>query len=182
MSDVGEPDYRIGKTLFSSEEICERVRALADEIVSDTSTGELLVVGILNGAAIFLSDLVRHMPPALDVKIDFMSISSYGEAVKSSGAVRILKDLSSDIAERDVLVVEDIIDTGFTLSYLLNVLWARKPANLRTCVFLDKHERREVPVDIDYCGFAIPDVFVVGYGLDCGGKWRHLRDMHAVEF
>ena len=175
--------YRIGETLISEEEIKRRVRALAQQIVLDTQAvphSDLLMVGILNGAVIFLSDLVRHMPPELDVKIDFMAISSYGDSTKSSGVVRIVKDLGSDIEGKDVLVVEDIIDTGLTLSYLLDVMEARKPARLRTCVLLDKYERREKAVKVDYCGFKIPDAFVIGYGLDCGGRWRHLPAIHVV--
>ena len=175
--------YRLGEALILEQEIGERVRALAEQITLDTSKApdnELLVVGILNGAVIFLSDLVRHMPPELGVKIDFMAISSYGNSVKSSGVVRIVKDLGCDIEGKDVLIVEDIVDTGLTLSYLLDVMRARKPARIRTCVLLDKHERRETAVNIDYCGFKIPDAFVVGYGLDCGGKWRHLPAIHVV--
>jgi hypoxanthine phosphoribosyltransferase len=168
--------------LFSEGEIGERVGTLADKIVSETEGRDLLVVGILNGAVIFLSDLVRRMPAELNAKIDFMSISSYGSATQSSGAVRILKDVSTDIEGRDVLIVEDIIDTGLTLSYLLNIMYTRKPASLRTCVLLDKHEKRQVTAKVDYCGFVIPDVFVVGYGLDCGGKWRHLPDIRALDF
>jgi len=169
--------------MISAREIDERIRALAEQITQDTrsaSGNELLVIGILNGAVFFLSDLVRHMPPDMDVKIDFMAVSSYGNATKSSGVVRIVKDLGSDIEGKDILIVEDIIDTGLTLSYLLEIMKARKPARLRTCVLLDKHERREAPVEVDYCGFRIPDAFVVGYGLDCGEKWRHLPAIHVV--
>jgi hypoxanthine phosphoribosyltransferase len=168
--------------LFSEQEIAGRIKALAEQIVSETRGGELLVVGILNGAVFFLTDLVRQMPPELDVKIDFMSISSYGTSTKSSGVVRILKDLGSGIEGRHVLIVEDIVDTGLTLSYLLDIMRARRPASLRTCVLLDKREKREVAVDIDYCGFTVPDAFVIGYGLDCGGRWRHLPDIHVVNF
>jgi hypoxanthine phosphoribosyltransferase len=174
----------IGKTMISEQEIRARVRALAEEIALDTHSApdnELLVVGILNGAAIFLSDLVRGMPSELNVKIDFMAISSYGNSTKSSGTVRIIKDIGSDVDGKDVLIVEDIIDTGLTLSYLLDVMKARHPARLRTCVLLDKYERREAAVKVDYCGFKIPDAFVVGYGLDCGGQWRHLPAIHVVE-
>ncbi len=176
-----ESDYRIGKVLYSRHQIAERVAALASEVVADTESGELLVVGILNGAVFFLTDLVRHMPGTLDVRVDFMSVSSYGDDTKSSGTVRILRDIGSDIEGKHVLLVEDIIDTGLTLSYLLELLRTRRPASLRTCVLLDKNARREVPVPIDYCGFAIPDAFVVGYGLDCAGKWRHLPDIRDVE-
>ena len=176
--------YSIGKIMISERKIKERVRVLSEQVALDTQTApgkELLVIGILNGAAIFLSDLVRRMPLELDVKIDFMAISSYGNSTKSSGVVRIVKDLGSDIEGKDVLIVEDIIDTGLTLSYLVDVMQARKPARLRTCVLLDKYERREKAVKVDYCGFQIPDAFVIGYGLDCGGKWRHLPAIHVVE-
>ena len=175
--------HSIGEILISEQKIHERVRALAEQITSDAREApcnELLMVGILNGAVFFLSDLMRCMPPELDVKIDFMAVSSYGDSTRSSGVVRIVKDLGSDIEGKDVLVVEDIIDTGLTLSYLLDVMRARKPARLRTCVLLDKHEKRTAPVKVDYCGFEIPDAFVVGYGLDCGGKWRHLPAIHVV--
>ena len=176
--------YSIGEIMISEQKVGERVRALAEQIALDTQAApdnEFLMVGILNGAVIFLSDLVRLMPPELNVKMDFMAISSYGDSTQSSGVVRIVKDLGSDIKGKDVLVVEDIIDTGLTLSYLLDVMQARKPARLRTCVLLDKHERRKAAVKVDYCGFKIPDAFVVGYGLDCGGQWRHLPAIHVVE-
>jgi hypoxanthine phosphoribosyltransferase len=177
-----ESRYTVGKILFSKEAIEKRVKSLAEQIASENKSKELMVVGILNGAVFFLSDLVRFMPPALDVKIDFMSISSYGASTKSSGVVRILKDLGSGIEDKHVLIVEDIVDTGLTLSYLLNVMCTRQPASLRTCALLDKSEKRKVMVDIDYRGFTVPDEFVVGYGLDCGGRWRHLPDIHVVNF
>ena len=177
-----EPNYRIGEVLISEKDIHDRIRALAEEIDLKTPSRELLVVGILNGAVIFLSDLVRSMSRELNVKIDFMSISSYGNTTKSSGVVRILKDLNNEVEGKDVLIVEDIIDTGLTLSYLLEMLRARKPASLRTCVLLDKYERREVAVSVDFCGFKIPDAFVIGYGLDYAGKWRHLPDICVVDF
>ncbi|MDR2179371.1 MAG: hypoxanthine phosphoribosyltransferase [Synergistaceae bacterium] len=179
--EKAEPDYKIGRELFSESEISRRVKTLAGQVVSETKGRDLLVVGILNGAVIFLSDLIRRMPAELDAKIDFMSISSYGNATQSSGAVRILKDVNSDIEGRDVLIVEDIVDTGLTLSYLLNIMYTRKPASLRTCVLLDKREKRQVEVKVEYCGFVIPDVFVVGYGLDYGGKWRHLPSICELD-
>ena len=178
-----DPGYRIGEMMISEQEIQKRVGALAEQIALDTRKtpgNELLMVGILNGAVIFLSDLARRMPPELDVRIDFMAISSYGDLTQSSGVVRIIKDLGGDIEGKDVLLVEDIIDTGLTLSYLLDVMQARKPARLRTCALLDKYERREKAVKMDYYGFQIPDAFVVGYGLDCGGRWRHLPAIHVV--
>lgn len=174
-------EYRLGEVLLSRERIAERVAELAREIASDNGgRRELLVVGILTGAVFFLTDLVREMPDDLDVHIDFMSVSSYADATKSSGVVRILRDIGSSIEDRHVLIVEDIIDTGYTLSYLLELLQARKPASLRTCVLLDKSARREVAVHVDYCGFSVPDAFVVGYGLDYAGRWRHLPDIRSV--
>ena len=177
---VVEQEYRIDKVLFSRGEIAERISDLAGRIAADMRGRELLVVGILNGAVFFLTDLVRRMPEDLDVRVDFMSVSSYENATKSSGVVRILRDIGSSIEDRHVLIVEDIIDTGYTLSYLLELLHARKPASLKTCVLLDKSARREVAVHVDYCGFSMADAFVVGYGLDYAGRWRHLPDIHSV--
>ena len=175
-------EYRLGEVLLSRERIAERVAELAREIALDNGgRRELLVVGILTGAVFFLTDLVREMPDDLDVHIDFMSVSSYADATKSSGVVRILHDLKNSVEGIDVLIVEDIVDTGLTLSYLQDLLRARRPASLRTCVLLDKSARRETAVKVDYCGFEIPDAFVVGYGLDCAGRWRHLKDIRSVE-
>lgn len=175
-------EYRLGEVLISRERIAERVAELAREIALDNGgRRELLVVGILTGAVFFLTDLVREMPDDLDVHIDFMSVSSYADATKSSGVVRILHDLKNSVEGIDVLIVEDIVDTGLTLSYLQDLLRARRPASLRTCVLLDKSARRETAVKVDYCGFEIPDAFVVGYGLDCAGRWRHLKDIRSVE-
>ena len=175
-------EYRLGEVLLSRERIAERVAELAREIASDNGgRRELLVVGILTGAVFFLTDLVREMPDDLDVHIDFMSVSSYADATKSSGVVRILHDLKNSVEGIDVLIVEDIVDTGLPLSDLQDLLRARRPASLRTCVLLDKSARRETAVKVDYCGFEIPDAFVVGYGLDCAGKWRHLKDIRSVE-
>ena len=176
-----EQKYKVGEVLISGAAIGKRVSELAAQIASDMRGKELLVVGILNGAVFFLSDLVRRMPEDLDVRVDFMSVSSYENATKSSGVVRILRDIGCSIEDKHVLIVEDIIDTGFTLSYLLELLHSRKPASLKTCVLLDKSARREVAVHVDYCGFSLPDAFVVGYGLDYAGKWRHLPDIHAVK-
>ena len=175
-------EYRLGEVLISRERIAERVAELAREIALDNGgRRELLVVGILTGAVFFLTDLVREMPDDLDVHIDFMSVSSYADATKSSGVVRILHDLKNSVEGIDVLIVEDIVDTGLTLSYLQDLLRARRPASLRTCVLLDKSARRETAVKVDYCGFDIPDAFVVGYGLDYAGRWRHLKDIRSVE-
>lgn len=145
---------------------------LARAIEADYQGKDLLLVGVLKGAVIFLADLMRHL--SLPLAVDFMAVASYGAATKSSGVVRILKDLDTPLNARHVLLVEDIVDTGLTLRYLLDVLKARSPASLKTCVLLDKRERRQVEVPVDYCGFVIPDVFVVGYGLDYAENYRQL--------
>ncbi len=167
------------RVLLSKDEIEDRVKELARAISEDYQGKELLLVGILKGAAVFLADLMRHM--SIDVRIDFMAVSSYGASSKSTGVVRILKDLEQSIEGRHVLVVEDIVDTGLTLNYLLEILRARDPASVRICALLDKPSRREIEVPVDYKGFAIPDEFVVGYGLDFNEKYRHLPDIYVLK-
>ena len=163
------------------EEIAERVKAVAAEIARDADRDKpLVIVGILTGAAFFLTDLVRELPEELDVRVDFMSVASYGDSTQSSGVVRIFHDLKTNIEGKNVVLVEDIIDSGLTLSHLLTLLQGRNPASLRVCVLLNKPERRKTEVKVDYCGFTIPDKFVVGYGLDCAGMWRHLKDIKYV--
>lgn len=161
----------IAEILVSEAEIRARVAELGQQISKDYAGSEILVIGLLRGAIVFLSDLMRAIQ--IPVRLDFIGISSYG-ANTSSGAVRLVMDLETDISERHVLVVEDIVDTGKTLSYLLENLKARQPASLRVCALLDKPERRTVPIDVDYVGFAIPDKFVVGYGLDFAEGYRNL--------
>ena len=165
--------------LFSKEVIERRVRELAAQISRDCAGKELLIVGVLNGAFIFMADLIR----GLDVpcRVDFVRAASYGCGSVSAGEVRITKDLETPIAGREVLVVEDIVDTGITLSRLVEVLRQRRPASLRVCAFLDKPERRKVPFAADYVGFIIPDRFVVGYGLDYNEKFRFLPDVCVLE-
>lgn len=173
--------YKLGEVLISREEIAKRVKAVAAEIARDAERDKsLVIVGILTGAAFFLTDLVRELPEDLDVRVDFMSVASYGDSTKTSGVVRIFHDLKTNIEGKNVIVVEDIIDSGLTLSHLLGLLKGRHPASLKICVLLDKKERRQVEVSVDYCGFSIPDKFVVGYGLDCAGMWRHLKDIKYV--
>lgn len=164
----------VARVLLSEEEIRAKVLDLGAQITAayKDAAGPLHVIAILKGATIFAADLVRAID--LPVSLDFMAISSYGAQTKSSGVVRIVMDLDRSIEGRDVLVVEDIIDTGLTLKYLLDNLRARNPASLRTCVLLDKYERREVDVTPDFVGFRIPDEFVVGYGLDFAEKYRNL--------
>ncbi|MBO8126278.1 MAG: hypoxanthine phosphoribosyltransferase [Firmicutes bacterium] len=162
----------MAEVLFEEEQIQARVRELGAEITRDYEGKDLLVVGILKGAIVFLADLLRSID--LKVKLDFMAVSSYGDAMESSGVVRILKDLEQSLEGKNVLIVEDIVDSGLTLNYLVQNLKSRRPASLKVCTFLDKPERRQVEVQVDYKGFSIPDKFVVGYGLDYAERYRNL--------
>lgn len=160
------------KILLTEEAIRGRVKELGSKISRDYAGQEILVIGILKGAMIFLADLVRNI--TVSTKFDFMAVSSYGSSTKSSGVVRILRDLDHGIEGRHVLIVEDIIDTGLTLNYMVDNLKSRDPASLKICTLLDKPSRRAAPVEIHYNGFSIPDEFVVGYGLDCNECYRYL--------
>ena len=169
------PDYEddIEKVLISSEEIQDTIRRLGDQITQDYADEDnLLLVGVLKGAFVVMADLSRHI--RLPVEFDFMAVSSYGAATKTSGVVRILKDLDHEIQGRNVLLVEDIVDSGLTLSYLLKNLRTRRPRSLEVCALMQKTDVQQVPLDIRYRGFAIPPVFVVGYGLDIGERFRNL--------
>jgi hypoxanthine phosphoribosyltransferase len=169
------PDLRgdIGQVLISEEEIRNKVRELGAQVTADYTGRSVTLVSVLKGSLPFMADLMRAID--VPVQIDLMEVSSYGGATtETSGLVRILKDLSSSIAGRDVLIVEDIIDTGLTLNYLLRYLRGKNPASLRICALLDKPARRLVEIPIDYTGFTIPDEFVVGYGLDFGEFYRNL--------
>jgi hypoxanthine phosphoribosyltransferase len=168
-----------GGVLVSSKEIQEKVREMGERITEDYRREKLLLVGILRGAVIFLSDLMRHLE--LPCEIDFMEVSSYGADTTSSGVVRILKDLQEGITDRHVLIVEDIVDTGLTLSYIRYSLLARKPASLEICTLLSKPSRKQVDLAVKYVGFEVPDVFVVGYGIDFAGAYRNLPDIHALK-
>ena len=162
----------IDEILVSEAALQSRIRELGGAISSDYEGKEPLLVGILIGAFVFLSDLLRSI--SIPCQVDFMATSSYGDATESSGIVRILKDLDQSIEGRHVLIVDDIIDTGLTMDYLLETLRARYPASLRVCALLDKVPRRKRAVRIDYRGFEIPDKFVVGYGLDYSGRYRNV--------
>jgi hypoxanthine phosphoribosyltransferase len=162
----------VGEILVQRDDLAHRVRELGEEISSDYEGRELFLVGVLKGAVFFLSDLMRHM--RVPCEVDFMAVSSYGSSTDSSGIVRILKDLDAPIQGRDVLIVEDIVDSGLTLSYLLRTLNAREPASLEVCALLTKPERRKVELPIRYVGFEIPNRFVIGYGLDHGERFRNL--------
>lgn len=164
--------------MISEKEIADKVKALAKQIEKDYEGEQLLVVGILKGASVFVSDLIRNIN--LDVNIDFMSVSSYGNSTESSGTVRILKDLDVDIANKNVLIVEDIIDSGLTLSNLVKELGIRNPKSLKLCTLLDKPQRRTVNIPVDYVGFVIEDKFIVGYGIDWAEKYRNLPYIGSV--
>jgi len=164
--------------LISSEELDRRVSELGAEISRDYRDRDLIMVGVLKGAVVFIADLLRRL--TVPCEIDFMAVSSYGSKRDSSGVVRILKDLDESIAGRDVLIVEDIVDSGLTLNYLRKNLMAREPASLEVCALLTKPERRRVEVPIRYTGFEIPNTFVIGYGLDHGQRYRNLDHVAAL--
>lgn len=162
----------ISKVLYSEEHIAEIVKELGAKISEDYKDKNLLMVSVLKGSVVFMSDLMRAV--TIPCEIDFMAVSSYGDKTKSSGTVRILKDLDRDISGYDVLLVEDILDSGKTLNYLMDVLYARNPASIRICTLFDKPDRREVDIYADYKGLLVPDEFIVGYGLDFAEKYRNL--------
>ncbi len=171
MSDVVSVEFR-------REDIRRRIEELGRTITGDYEGREPVLISVLKGGSVFLADLIREI--ALPLAIDYMSISRYGGATESRGRVRIVKDLDQDIGGRDVIVVEDIVDTGLTLSYLISVLESRDPTSVAVCALLDKSARRIVPLEIRYRGFECPDEFVVGYGLDFQERYRNLRDIVAV--
>jgi hypoxanthine phosphoribosyltransferase len=171
------PDVK--EVLITSQEIDDKVREIGERITEDYKGEKPLLIGILRGAVVIMSDLMRNID--LQCELDFMDISSYGTGTSSSGVVRILKDLEEDITDRHVLIVEDIIDTGLTLSYLLRSLQARKPASLEICALLSKPSRRRADLEVRYLGFEVPDEFVVGYGLDYAGAYRNLPDICVLK-
>jgi len=176
-----EPE--LGEVLVSAEDLQRRVAELGRQITADYAGGQLsqplLLIGVLKGAVFFLSDLMRYID--VPVEVDFMAVASYGSATDSSGVVRILKDLDASIEGRDVLIVEDIVDSGLTLQYLMRNLGSRNPASLEVCALLTKPERRKVDLPTRYVGFEIPNRFVVGYGLDYGERHRNLPYVAALE-
>ena len=165
-------DNDIQEVLFSEEQLKNRVREIAQQITADYQGKEIMLISVLRGSFVFMADLCRAID--LPCTLDFMAVSSYGKGTKSSGQVQITKDLSEDISDRHIIVVEDILDSGNTLSYLLKILENRHPASIRLCTLLDKPDRRVKPVEVHYSGFTIPDAFVVGYGLDYAEKYRNL--------
>ena len=179
LAHVPELEQDIEKVLISEDEIQSTVRRLGDEITRDYAGRDLLLVGVLKGAFVMMGDLSRHI--RLPLEFDFMAVSSYGAATKTSGVVRILKDLDHEIEGRNVLLVEDIVDSGLTLAYLLKNLRTRRPASLEVCALLHKTAMQKVDVDLKYVGFEIPNRFVVGYGLDLDQRYRNLPYVAAVE-
>jgi hypoxanthine phosphoribosyltransferase len=165
-------DAAVGKILVQQDELAHRVQELGRQISEDYAGRELFLVGVLKGAMFFLSDLMRHLQ--VPCEVDFMAVASYGSSTDSSGVVRILKDLDAPIEGREVLIVEDIVDSGLTLQYLLRTLSARNPASLEVCALLTKPERRKVELPIRYVGFEIPNSFAIGYGLDHAERYRNL--------
>ncbi len=174
-----EADGAIGDILVPAGDLSKRVRELAVDISRDYAGKDLVLVGVLKGAVFFLSDLMRHLD--VPCEVDFMAVASYGSATKSSGVVRILKDLDAVIEGRDVLIVEDIVDSGLTLQYLLRNLGARNPRSLEVCALLIKPERRKVDLHARYVGFEIPDRFAIGYGLDYAERYRNLPYVAALK-
>ncbi len=168
-----DSDTAIGRILISEDELARRIRELGAEVSRDYAGKDLLLLAVLKGAVFFLSDFMREL--SIPAEVDFMAIASYGSATKSSGVVRLLKDLDEPIEGRDVLVVEDIVDTGLTLRYLLDILEDRRPRSLEVCALLSKPEAHVVEVPVRYVGFEIPNEFVVGYGLDYQQHYRGLR-------
>lgn len=170
----------IDHVLLDEETIQKRVKELGAELSRDyKDKGEVIMVCILKGAVMFYADLCKATD--MYMKMDFMSISSYGDAQKTSGIVRIAKDMDSSITGKHVIIVEDIMDSGLTLSHLIRLLWERQPASIKTCCLLDKPERRECDITPDYCGFSIPNEFVVGYGLDYNQEMRNLPYVGVVK-
>ena len=162
----------IEQVLYTEEQLRDRVREVGQQIAADYAGREPMLISVLRGSYIFMADLTRAID--LNVTVDFMAVSSYGAGTTSSGQVEIKKDLSDSIEGKDLIIVEDILDSGNTLYYLMDVLRARKPASIRICALMDKPERRTKPITADYVGFTIPDAFIVGYGLDYAEKYRNL--------
>ena len=179
MSPFARLEPRLGRVLITAEELQERVRELGQAIGRRYKDQQPVLVGVLQGAFVFMADLVRATP--IDLVTDFMGLASYGAGTRPSGQVRLVSDLSIPVEGRHVVIVEDLIDTGLTLSYLKRNLEARHPLGVGVCVLLDKIERRQVEVEVDDVGFTIPNVFVVGYGFDYGGLYRNLGHVAVLE-
>ncbi|WP_420176897.1 hypoxanthine phosphoribosyltransferase [Luteococcus sp. OSA5] len=176
--DAAQISDDLTRVLYTADQVQQRINEMAQQIDADYADRDVLLVGVLNGAIMVMSDLSRAMNS--HCTMDWMAISSYGSGTKSSGVVRILKDLTTDISGKHVLIVEDIVDTGLTLSYLVQNLKSREPASIEVAAMFRKPEAMTAPVDVKYVGFDIPNEFVVGYGLDYAGKYRNLRDVGTL--
>jgi len=174
-----EPAYKKPKVLIPKEELFLEVRRLAQEINNDYKGKNPLIIGILKGSFVFLADLIRFLD--IRVEIDFVRLSSYGSAKVSSGNVKMVHGLQASVEGRDVIVVDDIVDTGLSISHFVKYVKRRKPTSVKTCALLDKPARRKIEITIDYVGITIPDKFVVGYGIDCNEEYRHLADICIME-
>jgi hypoxanthine phosphoribosyltransferase len=173
------PEHKMMDVIFTQEQIEERAVELGRRISLDYAGKEVILVGILTGCVIWMAQLMKSID--LDTSVDFMSVSSYGAATKSSGIVKIIKDLTMDIEGRHVLIIEDIIDSGTTLDYLVNFLKGRNPASLKICTMLDKAEARKVEIDAEYIGFKAPNLYLIGYGLDANHRYRNLPYIAALK-
>jgi hypoxanthine phosphoribosyltransferase len=171
--------YRIKDTMISEAEIKHRVKEIAEEIENDLVNEEIVLIVVLKGSFVFAADLIREMKG--DIKVDFISVSSYSDQTETTGKVKLIKDLDANITNRNVVVVEDIIDSGLTLHFLRDHLKMHKPKEIKICTLLDKPERRRVELPVDYVGFVIPDEFIVGYGIDYAQKYRNLPYIATVE-
>ena len=176
---MSNSDKTIGKILFTEEDILKRAKEIGAQINEDYKGEELIVIGTLRGAVIWMADLLKNID--LDTKIDFISASSYGSDTVSSGVVTISKDVDLDIADKHVLIIEDIVDSGFTLSRLMNFFKERKVKSVKVCTLLDKPSRRVIELDLDYVGFQVEDLFIIGYGLDYDQKYRNLPYISYLE-
>lgn len=172
-------ENRIGKILITEEEIIKRAAEIGEQIVMDYAGEDLVLVGILRGAVVWMADIMKAVD--MDISIDFIAVSSYGASTKSSGVVKINKDLDSDIKGKHVIIVEDIVDSGTTLNYLVEYLWHRGPKSVEICTLLDKPSRRRTHVDIKYSGFEVGDMFIIGYGLDYNQKYRNLPYISCLD-
>ncbi len=172
-------DYQIGTTLITEEQIRVRAKEIGEQITAEFRGQEVLFIGILKGAILWLADVVKNV--SLDTKLDFMAVSSYGAETRTSGVVRIVKDLDSSIEDKNVIIVEDIVDSGITLNYLKGYLNGRKPKSLKICTLLDKPAGRRIEIQADYVGFEVEDKFIVGYGLDYNQKYRNLPYISYLE-
>ncbi|GGI15252.1 hypoxanthine phosphoribosyltransferase [Gottfriedia solisilvae] len=171
--------YRIKDTLISESDLKQRVKQIAEEIERDFNNESVVMIVVLKGSFVFAADLIREMNS--DINVDFISVSSYSDQTESTGKVKLLKDLDSNITNKNVVVIEDIIDSGLTLHFLKDHLQLHKPRNIKICTLLDKPERRKIDLPVDYVGFVIPDEFIVGYGIDYAQKYRNLPYIATVE-